>query len=77
VAYAQELENNQELYGTERLNDIIKIMYYARLFLLVKKNVDLLYESRDSLTEFLEYIIELDASKRNLDKSIDDLFSDK
>jgi hypothetical protein len=78
VSYAQELEDNQELYGTERLNDVIKIVYYLRLYLLMKKNVDLLYESRDSLTEFLEKIAELSASKRILDsKSIDEIFPDK
>ena len=79
VAYAQQLKDNQELYGTKRLKDVNKIIYYLILFLKVKKNVDLLYESRDSLTEFLEYITELsDDNKKNFDtKSIDILFPDK
>jgi hypothetical protein len=72
VSYAQELNDSK------KLKDIVEILNHLKLYISVRVSIDLLNETIDSLEEFLEDIIKLSGTKKNLDtKSIDELFTDK
>ena len=72
MSYAQELNDSK------KLKDIVEILNHLKLYISVRVSIDLLNETIDSLEEFLEDIIKLSGTKKNLDtKSIDELFTDK